>query len=563
MPSSKFALTFAVSLHSYDSMRPISPYEASLVTAIQHTLSPEVALGHLVQQLASDYQADCSMWLTGDRATPLPVQVLTTARLDDAQMVEPTEPPCPVHHGSLAQLPKWLIHYLSKPAETADPPSDSVGIVVTVRPDAAAPGLSSVLPSSDLPPVVLCLHARPDDIKMKDAAGLSLSPDEVRSLQHLAYFVYQTYQALTWHRQLCQARQWMALVGRMNQLLNSSLNPDDVVERIVAELGQAIQCDRTLLIDVRHQSIDLLVSWQRDTDDALLPPLPAIRRDRWETVLDMMEDGGASYLHLTYDAKEEGQLNRWLLDAAAASMVLIPITVREELFGAIALLSHASHQSYSVNQLQALRQVANQLAVALMHTQNYQGLQRDQQPHYSSPQLRSPDGFQDTLTQLMTRTGLDRELTHLSNRAMWLVRPSFSIIVGDIDYFKLVNDAHGHGVGDEVLRQIANRFRNQLRQGTPAYRYGGEEFVILLPETKLADAIAVAERLRWAIAAHPIKTSVGTFGITVSFGVAQQEAERDRDALDVLERAMEAIADAKRQGRNCVIGYPATSSSAQ
>jgi diguanylate cyclase (GGDEF)-like protein len=144
---------------------------------------------------------------------------------------------------------------------------------------------------------------------------------------------------------------------------------------------------------------------------------------------------------------------------------------------------------------------------------------------------------------------------------MWLVRPAFSIIMGDIDYFKLVNDAHGHAVGDEVLRQIAERFQNQLRQGTPAYRYGGEEFVILLPETQLSAAIGVAERLRWAIAAHPIKTSVGTLGITVSFGVAQQDATRDRDALDVLERAIEAIAEAKRQGRDCVIGDTATSPS--
>jgi diguanylate cyclase (GGDEF)-like protein len=536
-------------------MLSITPYEVELVKAIQQTRSPEVALGHLVKQLATDCQTHCSIWLTGDRATPLPVQVLSTACLEDSQMAEPTDTPCPVYHGSLAQLPEWLMNYLSEPGDDAGETelrsSEAVGIVVVVRPDEH--------PDSELPPVVLHLHAMP----LGAANSLSLSTDEVRSLQHLANSAYQTYKALTWHRKLRQARQWTALVGRVTQLLNSSLNPDDVVDRIVSELGQSIRCDRTLLVDFRHNSADLLVSWQRATDDApALPALPDICRDRWESVLDMMEEGGASYLHLTYSADEDGSLNRWLSEAAAMSMVLIPITVREELFGAMALLSHASHQSYSVDQLQALRQVANQLAIALMHTQNYQGLQRDQQPNHPSPQfLRSPDGFQDDLTELMTRTCLDRELTHLSNRAMWLVRPAFSIIMGDIDYFKLVNDAHGHAVGDEVLRQIAERFQNQLRQGTPAYRYGGEEFVILLPETQLSAAIGVAERLRWAIAAHPIKTSVGTLGITVSFGVAQQDATRDRDALDVLERAIEAIAEAKRQGRDCVIGDTATSPS--
>lgn len=539
-------------------MLSISSYDASLAKAVQQTLSPEVALGHLVKQLATEYQTHCSIWLTGDRATPLPVQVLTTAHLEDNQIAEPTDPPCPVYHGSLAQLPDWLIDYLSESGKAAadEELPDAmgvVGIVVTVHPDAIA---NSELPRSaplSEPPVILHLHAMPSDA----AHSLSLSTDEVRSLQHLAHSAYQTYKALTWHRKLRQARQWTALVGRVNQLLNSSLNPDDVVDRIVSELGQAVQCDRTLLIDFRHQSADLLVSWQREASetDTPLPPLPEIQRDRWDAILDMMEEGGASYLHLTYSPNEDGTLNRWLSEAAALSMVIIPITVREELFGAIALLSRASHQSYSVDQLQALRQVANQIAIALMHTQNYQGLQRDQHPNHPSPQfLRSPDGFQDDLTQLMTRTCLDRELTHLSNRAMWLVRPSFSIIMSDIDYFKLVNDAHGHAVGDEVLRKIAERFQNQLRQGTPAYRYGGEEFVILLPETTLSDAIGVAERLRWAIAAHPIKTSVGMLGVTASFGVAQQDATRDRDALDVLERATEAIGQAKRQGRDCVIG---------
>jgi two-component system cell cycle response regulator len=124
----------------------------------------------------------------------------------------------------------------------------------------------------------------------------------------------------------------------------------------------------------------------------------------------------------------------------------------------------------------------------------------------------------------------------------------------DIDYFKAVNDNYGHDVGDEVLREFAKRIGANIRGIDLACRYGGEEFVVVMPETDAAFAYAVAERLRKSIETTPIQIggAPGSINITISIGIAASEGEGDTaDAL--LRRADQALYSAKRSGRNCVV----------
>ncbi|NJN86614.1 MAG: GGDEF domain-containing protein [Leptolyngbyaceae cyanobacterium SL_7_1] len=169
-------------------------------------------------------------------------------------------------------------------------------------------------------------------------------------------------------------------------------------------------------------------------------------------------------------------------------------------------------------------------------------------------QTKSPSTeiVRDELTQLLNRRSLERELDQLSTKAVWAVHPPFSVIICDIDYFKLVNDTHGHRIGDEVLQGLAQRLQRQLRRDTPLYRYGGEEFIVILTETELKEAVDVAERLRYVVCYEPISTSIGAIEVTVSFGVAQQNPDRDHQAWDVVRRAEQALHGAKRQGRDRV-----------
>lgn len=158
----------------------------------------------------------------------------------------------------------------------------------------------------------------------------------------------------------------------------------------------------------------------------------------------------------------------------------------------------------------------------------------------------------DSLTGMYNRRYLTSHFQRLSRRLRGSAKP-VSLIVLDVDRFKAVNDTWGHDVGDEVLREIAKRIQSNLRGFDTAVRYGGEEFVVLLPDTPLAAAAAAAERLCRAIAAAPMSISADPAGlsVTVSLGVASAIDTLDLD--DLIKRADEAMYRAKQEGRDRVV----------
>jgi diguanylate cyclase (GGDEF)-like protein len=154
----------------------------------------------------------------------------------------------------------------------------------------------------------------------------------------------------------------------------------------------------------------------------------------------------------------------------------------------------------------------------------------------------------DALTGQPNRRALDGLLRQQMALARFPGRP-FSVLMLDIDHFKLVNDTLGHGVGDDTLRAFAQRVREHLRQGDECARYGGEEFVVVLPGTTLIAALEVAERLRHGIAAVSLM-STPLVRATVSIGAAQYAEGETIEQM--LARADAAVYVAKRGGRNQV-----------
>jgi len=119
----------------------------------------------------------------------------------------------------------------------------------------------------------------------------------------------------------------------------------------------------------------------------------------------------------------------------------------------------------------------------------------------------------------------------------------------DIDHFKAINDTHGHFIGDQVLIAMSRATENLLRDTDTLGRWGGEEFVILMPETPLAGATILAERLREALERLVVDTAAGTLHFTISAGVAVRGG-CDAGITDILQRADSALYAAKQQGRN-------------
>lgn len=159
----------------------------------------------------------------------------------------------------------------------------------------------------------------------------------------------------------------------------------------------------------------------------------------------------------------------------------------------------------------------------------------------------------DPLTELHNRRYMSSHLTTLFAEASQRGRP-LSVLLIDIDHFKAVNDSHGHDAGDAVLREFATRIRRNIRGIDLACRLGGEEFVVVMPDTDVAKAYGVAERLRQCIAKSPFQAGegIGELYVTASVGVASLEFADDTPEL-ILKRADQALYCAKRDGRNRVV----------
>ena len=159
----------------------------------------------------------------------------------------------------------------------------------------------------------------------------------------------------------------------------------------------------------------------------------------------------------------------------------------------------------------------------------------------------------DTLTGLPNRRALDEFFRNAQIAAMEKGEP-LSVLLIDIDHFKTFNDNFGHGVGDQVLRLMANVLRERVREGDLPARYGGEELIAVLPGAGLATCAAVAERIRRSVSERSIiRRSTGEVlpGITVSVGVGQFQP--GESMADLVERCDRALYLAKRTGRNRVV----------
>jgi len=159
----------------------------------------------------------------------------------------------------------------------------------------------------------------------------------------------------------------------------------------------------------------------------------------------------------------------------------------------------------------------------------------------------------DALTGLFNRRYMESHLAMLMEQAASRGKPLTALVL-DIDHFKSINDTHGHDAGDDVLREFALRIKRSIRGIDLACRYGGEEFVVIMPETDMAVGTMVAERLRRRIAADPFAIEQGTrtIPVTISIGVAAMRGKED-SAAGVVKRADQALYKAKRDGRNRVV----------
>ena len=216
----------------------------------------------------------------------------------------------------------------------------------------------------------------------------------------------------------------------------------------------------------------------------------------------------------------------------------VPLTVRGETEGVLTLVRDHPDRPFDERQEALLRSFAAQASVALENVHR----------HAEAQEQAATDGLTGLANVRTLRAALRREVEAAERYG----RP-VSVLMIDLDRFKEVNDRWGHEAGDQVLSEVARRLQGVSRGADLVARAGGEEFVMLLPETPAAGAEILAERVREVVAAQPIVTSnrVVLEGITCSVGVAGRHAQEGPD--DLLRRADAAQYEAKRHGRNRVV----------
>ena len=213
----------------------------------------------------------------------------------------------------------------------------------------------------------------------------------------------------------------------------------------------------------------------------------------------------------------------------------IPLILRDEVIGVLSVQA-TQPNAYDSKQIRLVETIAQQTSIAMDNAKLFEKTQEM--------------AITDSLTGLFNRRYYYVILDNEIERAKRYQSP-LSLIMIDIDHFKQVNDKFGHLAGDEVLQSVSEMSKKLLRQIDTMFRYGGEEFIIILPETNQEEALNVAERIRSTIAETEIKIKKGSVMLTVSIGVSEY-GENHLAPNEFIESVDRAMYDAKKAGRNCV-----------
>ncbi len=236
---------------------------------------------------------------------------------------------------------------------------------------------------------------------------------------------------------------------------------------------------------------------------------------------------------LETEVEDEQSLN--VLRSLKPSL-LVPLKVKDQLTGILILGERIDGSGYSEKEQVYLLDIAHFASIAIHNSILFEMSTTDMMTHLK---------FRHYFFTILTERIISYNKTQNS---------PISLIMGDIDHFKAVNDTYGHQAGDEVIKTISSIIRENLRQQDVGSRYGGEEFIILLQDTTEGRAFEIAERLRTLVSSCDGRRMGCNEDITISFGVAEYDPGIDRDGQALIKRVDQALYYSKENGRNRTTG---------
>lgn len=346
--------------------------------------------------------------------------------------------------------------------------------------------------------------------------------------------VFVLYLQIRQSRQdLALAHHELSIVHQIAQRIGSQIELGQTLSLISSEMRHVIEHDECMIFLLNEEAQELVRQRTKEADarkKALTIKvgeglIGRVAQNKTPVRIDQL--GGVIGAHEDY-----------LL--AYLSALVLPIATDEATLGVMALFSR-NPRAFDSQSERILTVLASQAAIAIKNAQLYETTQ----------QLAITDG----LTGVYNRRYFQRQLESEFRRAPRFGYP-IALILLDCDYFKRFNDTHGHLLGDQVLRSLAQVLRETVRETDVVARYGGEEFAVILPETNAEQAVEVADRIRQNVARRPFWGRGQTpVAVTVSIGVASRLAA-DTKPEDLIDLADSALYQAKETGRDriCTAG---------
>jgi diguanylate cyclase (GGDEF)-like protein len=323
-----------------------------------------------------------------------------------------------------------------------------------------------------------------------------------------------------------QREEELSLIGHLASIMTSSLDIRQIYDSFIRELRKVLDVDWAAITLVEGEELNLLAitsevgsAWQ--TGERL--PLK-------DTATEWVVTNKVPLLEPNLPEESRFWTGKYHLKQGIQSLVFLPLMVGSEAIGSVCMASRRPN-AYSQSQVQLLSQLASRIAMSIENSRLY--AQAEQRARI------------DELTGLWNRRHLmERIQVEIGRHSRY--GGTFSLVILDLDSFKAFNDTYGHIEGDRLLKQLGLVLKGAIRDADEAFRYGGDEFAILLPQTSIKDAHEVAERVR-----HRIKSEVksGSVSMTASLGLASWPV--DGIAIsEIISAADKALYYAKQRGGN-------------
>ncbi len=327
-------------------------------------------------------------------------------------------------------------------------------------------------------------------------------------------------------QQLKQREEELSIINRASTIFTSSLDIQEIYNSFISELRKVLEVDWAAVGVKEGQEIYLMAVFSEIGS----PWRVGERIPLKGTTIEWVVAQQINYIDQALDSEVQYDAGKYLFQHGIRSMVYQPLMVMNEVIG-IFMVASRKPDAYNQQHLNLLEQLAVQIARPIENARVYAKTERMARV--------------DELTGLLNRRSLDEILPNEIGRHTRF-GGIFSFIIIDVDSLKNINDRYGHLAGDELLREIGNVMKNTIRDTDQAFRHGGDEFAILLPQTSKDTAVKVAERVRQQVS---LRVLIGSTPITVSLGVASWPVD-GVSSKDLVAAADTALYKAKKLGGN-------------